>query len=45
MRLRCIGCIGSDSDEEEAEESLAIAEGLAVRIRERCAGLGEASTD
>jgi len=45
MRLRFIGCGASDSNDEEVEESLAIAEGLAVRWRERCSCLGDASTD
>ena len=43
-RLRFIGCGASESEDEEAEESLATADGLAMRSRERWVCLGDGST-
>lgn len=45
IRLLFIGCGASEPEEEEVEESLATAEGLAVRSRECCLCLGDTSTD
>ena len=39
-----MGCGASESEDEDAEESLAIADGLAMRSRERWVCLGAGST-